>query len=109
MGWADKLLELLYREIVCDCVDKSPLLATPYGEMIFWVDDEGLLASPIAHNDRAIALARAVGWNTPDLAGVVVITGGYTEEGETLGVPSQLLSVIAQGIAEATANEDDVE
>ena len=97
-----KLLDLLHRETGCDCIDKSPELSTPYGSMAMWVDDEGLLADPIAHNDRALGLARAVGWMTPDLAGPVVITGGHIEDGTTLGLSEELLAAIERGVAAAT-------
>ena len=86
--WSESsLLDVLYREIGCDAVDSSPDLWTPDGAVRMWVDDEGLLRRPIVHNDRAIAICRALGYDTPDVAGVAVFTGGTDEAGGTLPVP----------------------
>jgi hypothetical protein len=86
----ERLLDVLYREIGTDCVDSSPDLETPYGRMRMWVADDGLLQAEIDHNDRAIAICRAVGYNVPDVGGIAVFTGGTGRMGETLGLPDQL-------------------
>ena len=74
-GASNSLLALLYREIGCDTVDSSPDLATPDGPVRMWVDDEGLLRQPVAHNDRATAICRALGYDVPDVAGTVARVG----------------------------------
>jgi hypothetical protein len=89
--WAGgALLGLLYREIDTDCIDSSPDLTTPYGVMRMWVADDGLLQSEIKHNDRAIAICRAVGYDVPDVGGTAVFTGGTDDDGDTLGIPDRL-------------------
>jgi hypothetical protein len=81
------LLDLLYREIGCDHVDTTPELPSRYGSFVLWVDDVGLLKQPIEHNDRAIGLCRAIGYDVPDLAGTAVITGGADGTGDTRTIP----------------------
>lgn len=92
------LLKLLYQEIGTDCVDKSPDLWTPIGTMCMWVADDGLLRPKIEHNDRAIALCRAVGYNVPDVGGVAVFTGGADEAGRTLGLPASIKDAIVNSL-----------
>lgn len=77
------LLHLLYREISCEYVDATPELPSRFGSFVVWLDDVGLYKRPIEHNDRAIALCRAVGYNVADLAGTAVVTGGVDGAGDT--------------------------
>jgi hypothetical protein len=81
------LLSLLYREIGCEHVDATPELSSRLGPFVLWLDDVGLLMQPVVHNDRAIALCRAVGYDVADLAGTAVVTGGVGDEGDTLTLP----------------------
>lgn len=101
--WEDgALLDFLYRTIGCDCVDSGPLLQTHIGEMIFWVDDTGLVnGSEPEYNDYAIGIARASGWPVAALAGVVVVTGGNDCIGTTLGLSEPLADLIASTVADA--------
>jgi hypothetical protein len=94
------LLGQLYAEIGCDCVDSSPRLSTPVGEMYMWVDDGGLLAEEVVHNDRAIVACRGVGYMIPDVGGVAVFTGGADEEGNTLGLGEALIDEFAHAFGE---------
>lgn len=97
-----KLLSFLYETIGCDCVDSGPLLQTHVGEMIFWVDDTGLVnGSAPEYNDYAIGIARACGWPVAALAGVVVVTGGYDCVGHTLGLSEPLADLIVATVADA--------
>lgn len=98
-GTSGALLDLLYREIGCDCVDSSPDLWTPDGAVRMWGDDEGLLRRPVAHNDRALAICRALGYDTPDVGGTVVFTGGTDAEGDTLTVPDGFVERIRESCA----------
>jgi hypothetical protein len=84
------LLDLLYREIGCDYVDATPELPSRHGSFVLWLDDVGLLKQPVEHNDRAIALCRAVGYAVADLAGTAVVTGGAEGSGGTRTIPAAL-------------------
>jgi hypothetical protein len=84
------LLPLLHREIGCDYVDATPELPSRFGSFVLWLDDVGLLKQPVEHNERAIALCRAVGYDVPDLAGTAVVTGGVGGEGDTRTLPPVL-------------------
>lgn len=94
-----ELLDLLHREIGCASIDKSPQLHTRHGSMAMWVDDVGLLAPEVEHNDRAIGIGRAVGWPVADLARTVVITGGAAPGGDTMGLSDELMAVIERALA----------
>lgn len=73
-------------------LDRSPRLYTAAGEMRMWVDEVGLLVKHIEHNDRAIAVCRAIGYQVPDVGGTAIFTGGDSEDGEvTLGLPEPLI------------------
>ena len=89
-----ELLSLMYREIGTDCVDCGPCCETSLGDFVIWVSDDGLLAEQPEYNDHAIGIARGAGWNVPMLAGTAFITGGYTPDGETLGLSEALLQHI---------------
>ena len=97
-------LDLLYREIGCECVDASPSIPTPFGTLTYWVDDEGLFAEPVRHNDRGIALMRSLGYHVPDIAGTMVITGGADASGDTLGLPPRADIVLDQFLTAATTH-----
>jgi hypothetical protein len=105
----DELLEVLYREIGCDYVDATPELPSRAGCFVLWLDDVGLLKRPIEHNDRAIALCRAIGYNVADLAGTAVVTGGTDGAGNTRTIPSalrdQLLATFHQPRVESDRSE----
>ena len=103
--WEDgRLLDLLYSTIGCDCIDKGPVLETGIGQMVFWVDDVGLVSSTEPeYNDYAIALARACGWPVGALAGIVVVTGGHDCVGHTLGLSDPLVDQITQSVERARA------
>lgn len=84
------LSHLLRREIGCDIVDRTPQLRSRFGPFILWLDDVGLHQHPIRHNDRAIALCRAVGYDVADLAGAAVVTGGAAGSGDIRTIPPAL-------------------
>ena len=66
---------MIRREIGCQLLDLTPQLPSRFGRFALWVDDNGLYRQPVEHNDRAVALCRAHGYDVSDLARTVVVTG----------------------------------
>lgn len=93
-----ELLAILQRETGYEWVDSSPQIHYPAGTICMWVGDDSLLQDVVDHNDRAIGLCRACGYNVPDVGGPAVFTGGADEEGETLSIPDELLEIISVAV-----------
>ena len=66
---------MIRSEIGCHTLDLTPQLPSRFGRFVLWVDDNGLNRHPVEHNDRAIALCRASGYDVADLARTAVVTG----------------------------------
>ena len=82
---ARRTLDVLYREIGCDCIDATPQVRTPMGPIVCgWSDDVSLLKDQPEFNDRAIAMFRHFGYAVSALAGTIVLTGGADPVGDTL-------------------------
>jgi hypothetical protein len=85
------MLRAIERLLGVDGLDKTPELVAPNGDQFrIWVDDVGLLAEEVVHNDRAIALCRAIGYTVPDMAGDVVLVGAEPPDGWAGSIPVQL-------------------
>ena len=69
-----EVTRMIRREIGCQALDLTPQLPSRFGRFVLWVDDNGLYQQPVEHNDRAIALCRASGYDVPDLARTAVVT-----------------------------------
>lgn len=91
----DELLPLLYREIGCELVD-SFRIRHPSADLTVWVDDTGLMEDDIAHNDRALGLARGLGYQASDLAGNAVITGPPNPDGDMAGLTPDMTSQLVR-------------
>lgn len=103
----EKLLDTLYAEIGTDCVDSGrfPAPFEPgYGRI--WVSDDGLMVERPEYNDRAIALARHMGWEVPALAGTAVVTGGEDPEGESIGLDPIWAAVMLSVLTPDTADDE---
>jgi len=87
---------LIEREVGADVLGSSPVIVTEAGAFMYWVDDVSLLRDPLEHNDRVIALCRHVGYDVPDVAGTVVITGGPDTDPHAVvaGLDMQLLATL---------------
>lgn len=97
-------LNMAYREIgTPNAIDSSRIINTPLGPIHYWCDDVGLLQPIIDHNDRGIALFRALGYQVPDIAGTIVIVGGITPDEYVDGLNPTLLYWLDERLTEVTA------
>lgn len=103
-----QLLGILQRETGYEWIDGSPQIHTPSGTVCMWVGDDSLLQDSVDHNDRAIGLCRACGYNVPDVGGTAVFTGGADEDGETLSIPAELISLISMAVDPHFMNTHDM-
>lgn len=102
------MLPAIARVIGCDGLDKTPELVAPNGDRFrIWVDDVGLLAAEPAHNDRAIALCRSVGYNVADVAGDVVLVGGAPRDGWAGSIPVQLRDHLFEVMPVVSSRSDE--
>lgn len=101
--WATEreLLPLLHREIGCEYVD-SFRIRHPLVDLAVWVDDTGLLADTVVHNDRALTFARTLGYMAEALAGNAVLTGPPDPGGDMTGLPDDTVASLVALFARTT-------
>lgn len=95
------LMPLLRQEIGCDYVETVQLEIDGFGTLVCWVDEEALFNDPLVDNGRFKRFTAGLG-QPRAIVGTVVLTGYADADGNTTGLPAELLADLPAAVEGAT-------